>query len=221
MDIYEVRYQNYLSILEDEFEGRVKDFSEVAGINRSKASQYKNGPSKVSCRIGPTVARRIDEAGGKEPGWLDQIHETTRLRYKGEPIPSHLKPSKRRVPILNSTNFKAYIEGGELPAEYSDLPEITPRSVSARTFIIKEESQQFEPAIRMGACYYISPLSEANEKVAEGFMFACYYEPHIVIGRIKPMAMGRLRLVLPDGSELDVDENRSQLIGMVTHIASP
>lgn len=74
MDIKEIRLTNMLDIIDGVSSQR--EFCDLAGIESSYVSQIKN-PSNPK-NIGEKLARRIEKAMDKPPGWMDQLHKVSR-----------------------------------------------------------------------------------------------------------------------------------------------
>jgi hypothetical protein len=73
MDVFGIRHANLMSLLQ-ELEGRGvtkrKDQAQaLGGLGSSFLSQLKGGK-----KMGQDVARGIEEAIGREHGWMDQLH---------------------------------------------------------------------------------------------------------------------------------------------------
>lgn len=219
MDIYEIRRENYLALLEEHFEDKVVELHRASGINRTMLSRYKKHPSESKKnRIGPNVARRIETAAGKPRGWLDQPSQSIGQIIKEK---SHnYKVESARTPILEGSNFLSHLKG-ETPENVLTVPQVAPGVAPNMVFAFTEQSTQFEPAINKGAIYHVTVLPQIVLKDLDGKMVACYFEPHLVAGRIKVLSMGEFSLQLPDGKEIPLDSSKKQVVGIVTHIGNP
>lgn len=97
MDIKRLRHMNARHLLKTETEG-VNDFSYKVGRSQSLISAYlSERPSK---NIGDKMARVIEEAFGKEHGWLDTPHEG-------------IDPDQKRLRDMAAHSF------GDLPSDQS------------------------------------------------------------------------------------------------------
>lgn len=70
MEIKEIRRENLLVLLE-EF-GTATSLASAAGTDAAYISQIKS--KKTKREIGDNLARRLEKAGGKTRGWMDQLH---------------------------------------------------------------------------------------------------------------------------------------------------
>ena len=76
--IGEIRLDNLLELIEDH--GSLAQLNELMGLARTDAtlSQIKNrsldSKTKKPRAMGDPLARRLEKACGKEPGWMDNVH---------------------------------------------------------------------------------------------------------------------------------------------------
>lgn len=74
MDIYKIRRENLLEILNSQFEGKIgllasrmnKDHSQISRLVKPHGGKPEN--------VGPGIARQIENVAGKPEGWLDRFH---------------------------------------------------------------------------------------------------------------------------------------------------
>lgn len=121
MDIKKLRHLNARHLLKTESDG-VNDFAYRIGRSQSLVSAYiSERPSK---NIGDKMARIIEEAFSKEPGWLDNKHEGVdpeqrRLRdIAAHAFGSNLPPDQQQAIMLLS---KIGIEREKLVMEMNQI----------------------------------------------------------------------------------------------------
>lgn len=124
------------------------------------------------------------------------------------------------VPILDSSQARAFIDDRRVPTSFETIDELQSGTAHV-AFGLKEESQQFEPAISKGATYYILPMIAMVVAKLPDKLVAVWVGEHILVGRIKQLAQEKLALVMPDKSEIALDNGQEQIIGLVTHIVGP
>ncbi|MEH6347754.1 MAG: hypothetical protein V7785_21850 [Bermanella sp.] len=214
MDIYEIRHQNFMGMLEEYCGGKVILFSEKSGINRSKLSQYKQGPIRTDRRIGSNIARRMEIPFGKAKGWMDHDHNLS------DPVKRKKELSTPVVPVLDVDQAFKYLDTKELPDEFKTIPEMMPGSAGV-SFALKEVSTQFEPAISQGATYYIFPMLAFRPEMIKNKLIACSVEGHILVGRLQILALGKSTLILPDKTVIELTDQKKQVIGLVPFIRNP
>ncbi len=214
MDIYEIRHQNFLGLLEEYCGGKLILFSQKSEINKSKLSQYKQGPIRVDRRIGSNIARRMEIPFSKPKGWMDHDHNLS------DPVKRKKELGMPVVPVLDVDQALKYLESKELPEEFKTIPEMMP-GTAAVSFALKEVSTQFEPAISQGATYYILPMLGFRPEMIKNKMIACSVSGHILVGRLQILALGKLNLILPDKTEIELTDQKKQVIGLVPFIRNP
>ena len=124
-----------------------------------------------------------------------------------------------RIPVLNASQAREFIDFRTYPAEYETIPSVD-IATGKTSFGYAEESQQFEPAISKGAVYCIYPY-EKGAKPKPNIMHACWVDDHIIVGRLKLLTLGKIALYMPDRSDLVLENGLSQVIGPVVYIHNP
>lgn len=83
MDIYEIRRQNLIAILEEQFNGKINALADKMEKNHSQISRLVKPHGGTPENTGTGLARQIEVAANKPEGWLDRLHnkvaETTPL----------------------------------------------------------------------------------------------------------------------------------------------
>lgn len=182
------------------------DLIRATGISSGGASQWVTGLSQPSGERLLSLAKTLKCS----PDWI--------LTGRGEV--QDADPAKIKVPVLTSSESISFLNEKSLPEEFRTVDEIVP-GTSHVAFGLLEESEQFEPAIRCGAIYYVIPVMASSLKRIGDKMVALQYESHVIVGRIKPMSMGKAVLVMLDGSKVDIENTNKQIIGFVTNIINP
>lgn len=112
--IDEIRRSN-LATLITEFGGN-KTFSERLGVSESQLSQWAKGAANSATGkprgMRTDTAQRIEAAGGKPPGWLDQPHE--RGEHPSSPVVPHPQAGPTleqapasRPPVITEDEWKS------------------------------------------------------------------------------------------------------------------
>lgn len=87
MDIFDVRQQNLLRLIETEFQGSQTTLAKHLGLMAAQVNRWANGKKTKNGRISERSARQIEEKCEKHFGWLDvadlvdpnQMSATSRL----------------------------------------------------------------------------------------------------------------------------------------------
>lgn len=182
------------------------DIMRATGISSGGASQWVTGMTRPSGERLLALANTLQCS----PDWI----------LTGRGSIEDVAPAKMKVPILDSDQALRYLKERELPEEYKACNELM-NGTSHVAFCLSEASSQFEPAYSQGAQYYIVPMPSAALSKLKGKLLACEVNGHILVGRLKAMAMNRFSLLLPDSSTVELEDASDQLIGLVTHIYNP
>jgi len=130
-----------------------KDFAEAAGIPAALVSQLKNG----SRDIGDKLARKIETAFGKMPGWLDADHS---YRVKEGPA-SNIADGPVNyglIPLISwvkAGNFSEVIDN-YAPGDADELLPC-PMRCGASSFALTVDGPSMEPEYRHGDIIYVDP----------------------------------------------------------------
>lgn len=73
MDTYQARRQNLIALIADEFAGNQTAFAVKVGVKAPQVNRWVSDTASDKRRINEDSARRIEDACGKEHGWLDII----------------------------------------------------------------------------------------------------------------------------------------------------
>ncbi len=182
------------------------DIIKATGVTSGGVSQWVNGATKPKGEKLLIIARLLKCS----PDWL--------ISGRGEI--EAVSNASTSVPILDIDQARIFLDTKTLPAEYKTVPEMQPGTAHI-AFGFIEESQQFEPAFMAGAIYYIMPMKVMSLKMLPGRLLACWVNDHIVVGRMKPMTLGQIALLMPDSSEVTLERGLKHVIGLVTHIYNP
>jgi hypothetical protein len=71
MDIYQIRRQNLIALIEREYSGNQTTFAQTIGIKPPQINRWLSETAGEKRRINENSARRIEEKSGKPAGWLD------------------------------------------------------------------------------------------------------------------------------------------------------
>jgi len=82
MDIYEIRRQNLIAVLEEQFSGKISALADKMEKNHSQISRLVKPHGGTPENMGTGIARQIEAAANKPEGWLDRPHNKI-----AEPIP--------------------------------------------------------------------------------------------------------------------------------------
>ncbi len=199
--------------ISDRIKQRLKDLNlksvdiiKATGVTSGGVSQWVNGATKPKGEKLLIVAKLLKCS----PEWL--------ISGRGGIEPSDTMTSD--VPVLNSAEAREFLNSKILPATYKTIPELQ-IGTSHVAFGVAEESQQFEPAIFKGAVYYVLPMAGVMMTKMPNRLLAVWVGDHIVVGRMKPLAMGQIALLMPDKTEVILESGLKQVIGLVTHIHNP
>ncbi len=182
------------------------DLMNATGISSGGVSQWVTGATKPKGEKLLIIAKLLE----CDAEWL--------ISGRGEMTPNNKANSK--VPILSPSEARNYIAHKVLPHDYKAIPELQP-GTSHVAFGLVEESQQFEPAILKGAIYYVLPMHSMMLSKLPNRLLAAWVGEHIVVGRMKSLAMGKIALLMPDKTEVTLDSGLRAVIGLVTHIHNP
>lgn len=182
------------------------DIIKATGTTSGGVSQWVNGATKPKGEKLLILSRLLKCS----PEWLisgrGEVNQDS-----GDPL---------GVPVLNVDQARSFLDSKELPAKYETIPELLPGSGHV-AFGLTEESQQFEPAILKGAIYYILPMAAMAVSKLPDRLLAAWVNDHIIVGRMKALAMGQIALLMPDKTEIVLTKGKEQVIGLVTNIHNP
>lgn len=74
MDIYQIRRQNLLDILEQQYDGKPKRLADKMGKDGSQIARYIKARGGDPENMGASIARQIETAASRPEGWLDRFH---------------------------------------------------------------------------------------------------------------------------------------------------
>ncbi|MEY8205430.1 MAG: helix-turn-helix transcriptional regulator [Bermanella sp.] len=194
-------------------------------IDYPPKNQGRQGAMAKDFGVSQKGARKWLEAESfPKPSRMMEMAEKYNVSYEwlstGQGDATSKKPATLDVPVLSAEQVRDFLTLKTLPKEYKTIPELQPGTAHV-AFGWAEESQQFEPAIMAGAIYYILPMKVMNVKMLPNRLLACWVNEHIVVGRMKPLAMGQIALLMPDKTEVGLEHGLKQVIGLVTHIHNP
>ncbi len=151
---------------------------------------------------------------------VENALELHRGALLGAESPGNVNIIESTVPILTAMQAQAFLSDKTLPNDCKYMPELMPGSGHV-AFGFTEESKQFEPAILKGAIYYILPMAAMMLSKMPDRLLAAWVNKHIIVGRMKPLAMGQIALLMPDKTEVILESGMDQVIGLVTNIHNP
>lgn len=73
-DMFAIRQDNMMRIIMDKHQGNKAAFSRITGIHPNHVNLLANDNPKYHRNMGEELARRIEEAMGLTPGWMDSAH---------------------------------------------------------------------------------------------------------------------------------------------------
>lgn len=73
MDTYQARRQNLIGLIEAEFAGNQTAFAAKVGVKPPQVNRWVSDTASDKRRINEDSARRIEDACGKDHGWLDYV----------------------------------------------------------------------------------------------------------------------------------------------------
>jgi transcriptional regulator with XRE-family HTH domain len=181
------------------------DIITSTGVSSGGVSQWVTGVSKPSGERLLALAKTLKCS----PDWI----------LSGRGSAEDLPTASMGIPVLNSEQAIRYLSERALPEQYKTTNELINGSSHVAIGLI-EPSKQFEPAISQGSIYYLMPLYKAALSKLKG-LIAFNVNGHVIVGRLKPMAMDKYSLLLPDSTTIRLENANSQIVGLVTHIIAP
>lgn len=145
--------------------------------------------------------------------------EMDKVNKKASSKTSNSESKEPRVPVLSNSEALDFIAKKTYPETVARMPELQEGTAHV-AFGLIEESQQFEPAIMEGAVYYVIPM-KLSLKLLSDRMIAAIIGKHMIVGRVKQITMGKIALVMPDKSEVLLEDGLEQAVGLVTYIHNP
>jgi transcriptional regulator with XRE-family HTH domain len=182
------------------------DITKATGVSSGGVSQWVTGATKPNGEKLLGLARLLK----CNPEWL--------VSGRGELAPGD--DSSQLVPVLSNQEARDFLKNKTLPEKMQTMVEVQAGTAHV-AFGLIEDSEQFEPAIMAGSVYYVLPMSPINPKMLPRRLLACHVDGHIVVGRMKPLSMGRIALLMPDKSEVVLEHGINQIIGLITSIHNP
>lgn len=182
------------------------DIIRATGVTSGGVSQWVSGATKPKGEKLLIIAKLLKCS----PEWL----------ISGRGDVDQDSSSTSGVPILTVAQARVFLNSKELPVKYEVIPELMP-GTSHVAFGLAEESEQFEPAIIKGAIYYVLPMAAVAISKLPGRLLAAWVNDHIIVGRMKSLAMGQIALLMPDKTEVVLESGKEQVIGLVTNIHNP
>ncbi len=182
------------------------DITKTLGVSSGGVSQWVTGATK------PNGEKLLGLASLLKcnPEWL--------VAGRGDLAPSD--DHAQVVPVLSNLEARAYLKDKTLPEKVKTIAEAQAGTAHI-AFGLIEDSEQFEPAIMEGAIYYVLPMGRMIPKMLQRRLLACHVDGHIVVGRLKSLAMGKMALLMADKSEVVLEHGIKQVIGLITSIHNP
>ena len=170
MRIEEIRRQNLIWLIEQEYQGVDVNLARALGIQASQISRIFSSNPTHRRNVGRSLAQKIERISGKPDGWMDLVHEfvdytTNVLRTRHAPGEkgrgAHRSnvatgPSvKRVVPLI------AWQQAGRWPESVADQlaqeKYLCPIECSERTFVLRVTGISMEPRFRDGELIFVDP----------------------------------------------------------------
>lgn len=156
-DIKHTRRANLRLLLEKKFKGDRKALAEALGIGQLNfLSRLLSEREQTSKSIGHKLARRIEQAAGKTPNWLDTDHNRTAAR---EPAVDY--NAARQVPILDWSDVSGWIRANNQGSEserWTTVP--CPVGCGSSTFALRVRGASMEPRFRENDLIFCDPEHE-------------------------------------------------------------
>ena len=89
MDIYQIRRENLIRLIEHGFNGNQTAFAKAISIKAPQINRWLSETAGEKRRITESSARRIEKGCKKPPGWLD-VADLVEVREAPGPLPDGL-----------------------------------------------------------------------------------------------------------------------------------
>ena len=187
MDTYEIRKGNLLRLLEERFGGTKKAMADAVGMSPSLFHAYA-----MDKRIGPKVARRIEEAVDLPHGWMDQPHGGKGAVMEIDAVP---------VPMFDveaSAGHGGWVESEDIVKELMFRRDwIQSRGYHRKNLgVIRAKGDSMTPTIPNGSALLVN---KGEVEIQNGRVFVLRYDSMLHVKRLQSLP-GRLVQVVSDNA---------------------
>lgn len=171
MRIEEIRRQNLIWLIEQDYQGVDANLARALGIQASQISRIFSSNSAHRRNIGRNLAQKIERITGKPDGWMDLVHEF--VDYEAGTQRTRHAPAEKRPPLLPRSNVATvppikrvvpligWNEAGRWP-EIKDGQQalekyLCPVECSEHTYVLRVTGISMEPRFRDGELIFIDP----------------------------------------------------------------
>lgn len=210
MDIAEIRRRNLRLLIDQQFAGVAAELARLLGKQPSELSRIFSSIPAHRRNIGSRLARTIEQAVGKENGWMDRVQTGTTPpdRQHAAAAQRNIGPGpelRTRVPIISWVQAGEGVSSGPgCPVGEADEWVSATAPVGAHAYALRIVGDSMEPKFPEGGIIIVDPEVQARPGA---FVVACLHDTGETT--FKQLIVDGKRLLKPLNSRYPIMEMRS------------
>lgn len=176
MRIEDIRRQNLIWLIENNFQGIDANFARALGIQASQISRLFSRNPLHRRNIGRALAEKIEKRLEKPDGWMDLVHEFVDYTVSGvrtrQSVTQGKEPGSQRSNVATGPTIKRVVpligwdqigmDLEPLKAAGIEARFMCPIECSEKTFVLYVGGISMEPRFRDGEMIYVDPEVRAS-----------------------------------------------------------